>query len=230
MLRTHHMKDPAKISIGTPRRRAAGFTLIELLVVIAVIAILAGMLLPTLGRAKDKGKTAACSNNLRQLIIATLMYEEDNKIFPTGWYPPRSIWYKQLQPYVGKQTNVLGSGVFICPSAPQGGFWGFLAYAQNKEINCGRDDIGLRHVEDPAGTILFADTDGWDACLYSDTDPTSNVLYRHSGGSEWSTKTVRLTTRANRKIIFGRANGVFIDGHVELLRKAPDKIFTLKLD
>lgn len=214
----------------TRPKSPAAFTLIELLVVIAIIAILAGMLLPALARAKDKAKTAGCSNNLRQLILATIMYEDDHRVFPIGWSPPKSIWYKQLQPYLGKKTNVLGDGVFICPSDPNGGEWGFLTYAQNKEVNCGRDDVGMRHIEDPVGTVMFADTDGWDACLYSDTDSTGNVLYRHSGGTKWSTKKVRATRKPSRNIIFGRANAVFIDSHIELVKKAPNQIFTLKRD
>jgi prepilin-type N-terminal cleavage/methylation domain-containing protein/prepilin-type processing-associated H-X9-DG protein len=219
----------------------SGFTLIELLVVVAIIAILAGLLLPTLGRAKDKGRTIACANNLKQLVLATMMYEEENQVFPLGWVPEKlpAIWYRQLQRYLGRGTNVSGGGVFVCPSSLQpgergavraGGFWGFLAYAQNKEINLGRSDISMKHVEDPVGTLLFADTDGWDACLYADSDPTANVLYRHSGGSEASTKTVRVTRRGNAPVRFGRANGVFLDGHLELLRHASNRLFTLKLD
>ena len=240
---------PSNVARENRRGRTFAFTLIELLVVVAIIAILASLLLPTLARARDKGKTAKCQSNLRQLGMAAWMYDEDHQVFPIGWPPSElqslpvpPIWYRQLQPYLGRQTNVSGQGVFICPSSLQkarpeerigaglreGGFWGFLAYAQNGRINNGDTKIGSRNVQDVPGTLLYADTDGWDACLYADGESSANVCYRHSGGNEKSAEMDRGVT--GKKGIKGRANAVFVDTHVDLLRAAPRRIFTIEND
>jgi prepilin-type N-terminal cleavage/methylation domain-containing protein/prepilin-type processing-associated H-X9-DG protein len=72
----------ARQALANPRERK-GFTLIELLVVVAIIAILASLLLPSLARAKSQAQATFCQNNTRQLIVACLMYCDDNR----GFFP-----------------------------------------------------------------------------------------------------------------------------------------------
>jgi len=118
---------------GAPSRGLGAFTLIELLVVIAIIAILAALLLPALGKAKERGKSIRCVSNLRQLGQATMLYAGDNDdalpwshrlwVAPTSnvevanYFDPtapdfRTNVYCQLVKYLGGND-----GLWQCPSA-----------------------------------------------------------------------------------------------------------------
>ena len=160
------------------------FTLIELLVVIAIIAILAAILLPALNQARERGRMANCQSNIRQLVMANLLYAESNAdyfIFAADSIQ-KIYWCGKYKGSFGDVTNEGGlnpylgnsEGVRACPTAffvdPEevgewsAGNYGTGGYGYSQPIGFAGGDwnvnMGAKSSEltEPSRTIMFSDT------------------------------------------------------------------------
>jgi prepilin-type N-terminal cleavage/methylation domain-containing protein/prepilin-type processing-associated H-X9-DG protein len=201
----------SKLSTGIP-----GFTLIELLIVIAIIAILAAILFPVFGRARENARRGSCQSNLKQLGLGIMQYTQDYDehlmMYLAGG---TAYWDEVLDPYLKSDQ------IFACASDTkkvkrrsysyprQGSFW-------LGGPNATSPGLLISKLDDSAGTLLLAEVSvsdansligsGTDYMLTAPGSVTGTAFYQNHWGAPKH---------------FDGWNYLFCDGHVKWL--TPEK-------
>ncbi len=221
--------------------RRRGFTLVELLVVIGIIAVLLGILLPALNRAREGGRRAVCLSNMRQLGVAAFMYVQENK----GRFPSVAAGTARPEDWVYWQAGrVLKDGAIVryhggeftenlytCPSdLLENHRFGYkYSYTANWNIfwYVSRTMAGypyppkITQIRRPHDKIMMID-ESWetldDGCWAPEnwfSDRKNMLANRHDRNQETTS-----STDPNVALQAGRGNALFCDGHADYIERA----------
>jgi prepilin-type N-terminal cleavage/methylation domain-containing protein/prepilin-type processing-associated H-X9-DG protein len=214
-------------------RIQVAFTLIELLVVIAIIAILAGMLLPALAKAKEKGRQTRCLSNQRQIGLALTLYEGDFQKLPpkasqvldfmnkraAGWRP--NCLYV-IAPYL-QGSDGKSSAIYNCPTATKADIPGIVATTNSSTSyfpNAVVMELSGSRIPSPSEVIFLQE------CVWL----ISYTALRPAYGPEFGLGAAGQYTYWHDSVSTGKeiystvhtagANLTFVDGHAEYRKAA----------
>jgi prepilin-type N-terminal cleavage/methylation domain-containing protein/prepilin-type processing-associated H-X9-DG protein len=189
--------------------RKSAFTLIELLVVIAIIAILAAILFPVFGRARENARRSSCQSNLKQIGLGMLQYSQDYDEKFMMEDDGQHAYKQTIQPYLKSAQ------IWACPSNPRNQNIDFAAnpsanmpaivtsYSSNPRVVlpiwAGQKGLSLSFVNSPSQKIMVTESFNRYGYMYPWTSASSVVDDGYAGH-------------------LGTANQLFIDGHVKAYR------------
>ena len=213
---------------------AKKFTLIELLVVVAIIGILSSILLPSLGEAREKGRSAVCLSNLKQLSICFEMYRESYDRNLTSWETDRNThWALRLT-----QANFLEDyNVVVCPTTRvpanngfgtstttyrRGSLWGSYGYNNALEMTLGGIEmVDINKISNPSRLPVFLEAAWPDAGWHSTSGALpadfSNPMSEGTGWFQRSCLAIHSSKRGNYVFADGSAGSIDIRSEIKSL-------------
>jgi prepilin-type N-terminal cleavage/methylation domain-containing protein len=232
-----------------------GFTLIELLVVIAIIALLMAILIPTLNRAREQGKRATCLHNLKGLVLAWIMYTDDNDSKLVIGQAGDEGWVKYIgtlpnERPVEEQLEAIKSGLLFeyakmpklyrCPVAGRDEMRTYSAtHSMNgAEFNgSGKVYTKLSEMKRPGERMVFLDDYGedYDACWavwYTQPRWWNPIPMRHHKGTTLSFAEGHCESmhwRDQRTIDYGNESWAVSEAGTGIEKTQPDNVDLMKL-